>query len=486
MTGESQNLIVTYYLFINYWIMKVEVSGNGVETKKNSASANSNLLVVPISAGTTESQTPVENNNIGSLYSSSSTNSENGQNLAIPLHKTDLDYLAQLLKDKKQLCAFPNVFVHVERLIDEEINRVRTAIFQCEFSREPLHLPEPIGDVSIQQEKVFVPVHQYPDYNFVGRILGPRGMTAKQLEAETGCKIMVRGRGSMRDKTKEEMNRGKPNWEHLSEDLHVIIQCEDTLNRCAVKMARAREEVNKLMVPQPEGEDELKRKQLMELAIINGTFRNSMPLTTAMQGKSVSSSLLQLDQRYLLTPTVTLPSTAGLTGTPLILPPVSLFKAGSVSSNPMPLATAQPLVAAGSLAQQTQQALLQLSGMSNGGGIFTSATPAPYGLALPQTNATTALTAAGGSSNTSQLDLLTFGQIQPQHQQLDSNQLTALLQQQQLALLQQANGIAFGEYAINMTADTNGALLSGQRRFIGHSRDGSHPYGIQSTTGQPL
>ena len=39
-------------------------------------------------------------------------------------------------------------------------------------------------------------------YNFVGRILGPRGMTAKQLEQETGCKIMVRGRGSMRDKKK--------------------------------------------------------------------------------------------------------------------------------------------------------------------------------------------------------------------------------------------------------------------------------------------
>lgn len=39
-------------------------------------------------------------------------------------------------------------------------------------------------------------------YNFVGRILGPRGMTAKQLEQETGCKIMVRGKGSMRDRKK--------------------------------------------------------------------------------------------------------------------------------------------------------------------------------------------------------------------------------------------------------------------------------------------
>ena len=39
-------------------------------------------------------------------------------------------------------------------------------------------------------------------FNFVGRILGPRGLTAKQLENDTGCKIMVRGKGSMRDKQK--------------------------------------------------------------------------------------------------------------------------------------------------------------------------------------------------------------------------------------------------------------------------------------------
>lgn len=32
------------------------------------------------------------------------------------------DYLAQLLKDKKQLAAFPNIFLHVERLLDDGKN----------------------------------------------------------------------------------------------------------------------------------------------------------------------------------------------------------------------------------------------------------------------------------------------------------------------------------------------------------------------------
>ncbi|XP_031619620.1 protein held out wings [Contarinia nasturtii] len=186
------------------------------------------------------------------------------------------DYLAQLLKDRKQLAAFPTVFNHVERLLDEEIAKVRASLFQINgVKKEPLKLPEPDGTPVTLNEKVYVPVREHPDFNFVGRILGPRGMTAKQLEQETGCKIMVRGKGSMRDKKKEDANRGKPNWEHLSDELHVLITVEDTENRAHIKLERAVEEVKKLLVPQAEGEDELKKRQLMELAIINGTYRDS-------------------------------------------------------------------------------------------------------------------------------------------------------------------------------------------------------------------
>ena len=45
------------------------------------------------------------------------------------------------------------------------------------------------------------------------------------------------------------MNRGKPNWEHLSEDLHVLITVEDTQNRAAVRLKKAVDEVRKLLVP---------------------------------------------------------------------------------------------------------------------------------------------------------------------------------------------------------------------------------------------
>ncbi|XP_023248250.1 protein held out wings isoform X2 [Copidosoma floridanum] len=185
------------------------------------------------------------------------------------------DYLSQLLKDRKQLAAFPNVFMHIERLLDEEIAKVRASLFQISGAKkDPLVLPDPEGEAVTLTEKVYVPVKEHPDFNFVGRILGPRGMTAKQLEQETGCKIMVRGKGSMRDKKKEEQNRGKPNWDHLTDELHVLLTVEDTENRAQLKLARAVEEVKKLLVP-ADGEDELKKRQLMELAIINGTYRDS-------------------------------------------------------------------------------------------------------------------------------------------------------------------------------------------------------------------
>ena len=33
--------------------------------------------------------------------------------------------------------------------------------------------------------KIYVPVKEYPDYNFIGLILGPRGFTQRQMEQET-------------------------------------------------------------------------------------------------------------------------------------------------------------------------------------------------------------------------------------------------------------------------------------------------------------
>ncbi|XP_009076529.1 PREDICTED: protein quaking [Acanthisitta chloris] len=191
-------------------------------------------------------------------------------------------------------------------------------------------LPDAVGPIVQLQEKLYVPVKEYPDFNFVGRILGPRGLTAKQLEAETGCKIMVRGKGSMRDKKKvsfknrdshdpavleveEEQNRGKPNWEHLNEDLHVLITVEDAQNRAEIKLKRAVEEVKKLLIPAAEGEDSLKKMQLMELAILNGTYRDANIKSPAL---AFSLAATAQAPRIITGPAPVLPPAALRTPTP--------------------------------------------------------------------------------------------------------------------------------------------------------------------------
>lgn len=60
----------------------------------------------------------------------------------------------------------------------------------------------------------------------------------------------------------------------MNDKLHVLVTVEDTQNRAQLKLNRALEEVKQLLVPIVDGEDELKKRQLMELAIINGTYRD--------------------------------------------------------------------------------------------------------------------------------------------------------------------------------------------------------------------
>lgn len=209
-------------------------------------------------------------------------------------------YLKQLLQDKNHLQTLLSSqnartqsvkfdFNHLTRLLDEEIIKIRSILFKPDIKTTDINsttdaagkflqnLPKGNGKIISLTEKIWVPIKdsRFTDYNFVGRILGPRGLTAKQLEQETDCKIMVRGEGSIKDKKIENYKKGKQNWEHLSDPLHVLINVEDYENRAKLKMEKAKNEVEKLLMPKIDGEDGLKKKQLMELAIINGTYRDT-------------------------------------------------------------------------------------------------------------------------------------------------------------------------------------------------------------------
>lgn len=129
--------------------------------------------------------------------------------------------------------------------------------------------------------RVDIPVDQYPNYNFVGRLLGPRGNSLKRVEGSTECRVLIRGRGSIKDPAKEEMMRGKPGYEHLNEPLHILVEAELPVEIVDARLMQAREILEDLLKPmfihssmQDESQDFYKKQQLRELALINGTLRD--------------------------------------------------------------------------------------------------------------------------------------------------------------------------------------------------------------------
>ncbi|KAK2386505.1 KH domain-containing protein [Trifolium repens] len=122
-----------------------------------------------------------------------------------------------------------------------------------------------------------IPKDGYPNFNFVGRLLGPRGNSLKRVEATTGCRVYIRGKGSIKDLDKEEMLRGRPGYEHLNDALHILIEAELPANIVDVRLRQAQEIIEELLKPVDESQDIYKRQQLRELAMLNSNFREESP-----------------------------------------------------------------------------------------------------------------------------------------------------------------------------------------------------------------
>ncbi|CAI9097153.1 OLC1v1033507C1 [Oldenlandia corymbosa var. corymbosa] len=94
-----------------------------------------------------------------------------------------------------------------------------------------------------------IPVDTYPNFNFVGRLLGPRGNSLKRVEATTGCRVYIRGKGSIKDPDKEEKLRGRPGYEHLNEPLHILIEADLPASVVDIRLRQAQEIIEELLKP---------------------------------------------------------------------------------------------------------------------------------------------------------------------------------------------------------------------------------------------
>lgn len=119
-----------------------------------------------------------------------------------------------------------------------------------------------------KQRKIYVPTERFPEYNFIGLILGPRGATQKEMEKETGAKILIRGKGSVKDGKTARKDGGKTKTLD-DEPLHVLViaDTEEQIEQASARIAS-------LLVPVEEGKNEHKRQQLRMLALMNGTLRD--------------------------------------------------------------------------------------------------------------------------------------------------------------------------------------------------------------------
>ncbi|XP_013098023.1 KH domain-containing, RNA-binding, signal transduction-associated protein 2 [Stomoxys calcitrans] len=177
-----------------------------------------------------------------------------------PLNEKTAGYLDECLQEKKQLDS--NKYNVCKKLLDDEIERIlvsgripKPEIYANVYSEKPIRVAQ----------KVWFPIKEYPKFNFVGKIMGPKGNTLRQLQEETFCKMTVLGRNSMRDHAKEEELRksGNLKYAHLSRDLHIEISTVAPPSEAYHRLAYALAEVRKFMIP--DANDDIRIEQLREM-----------------------------------------------------------------------------------------------------------------------------------------------------------------------------------------------------------------------------
>ncbi|XP_038905002.1 KH domain-containing protein At3g08620-like isoform X1 [Benincasa hispida] len=236
----------------------------------------------------------------------------------------DSQYLSELLAEHQKLGPFMQILPICSRLLNQEILRVSGMMSNqgfSDFERLRHRSPSPMASTNLvsnisgtgfggwnglPQEprlsgnpgmtmdwqgapaspssftvkrilRLEIPVDTYPNFNFVGRLLGPRGNSLKRVEATTGCRVYIRGKGSIKDPEKEEKLRGRLGYEHLNEPLHVLIEADLPANIIDIRLRQAQEIIEELLKPVDEPNDYIKRQQLRELAMLNSNFREESP-----------------------------------------------------------------------------------------------------------------------------------------------------------------------------------------------------------------
>ena len=97
--------------------------------------------------------------------------------------------------------------------------------------------------------KIFLP--KFHGINYVGLIIGPKGIYQKKLEDRTGCKILIRGKGSHKD--------GHPMSQNDNDDQHVLL-----IGDSEERLRNAQKVVQHVLTADEETRNEIRTEQLKD------------------------------------------------------------------------------------------------------------------------------------------------------------------------------------------------------------------------------
>lgn len=106
-----------------------------------------------------------------------------------------------------------------KKLEDERHQLIDGALKKYPDFRPPVDYKRPTKTV----DKVYIPVKEFPEINFIGLLIGPRGNTLKKMESDSGAKISIRGRGSVKEGKSRSDSASSANQE---EDLHCLVSAD--------------------------------------------------------------------------------------------------------------------------------------------------------------------------------------------------------------------------------------------------------------------
>lgn len=135
-------------------------------------------------------------------------------------------------------------FKNARRLLTTEVSKLENNI-------DPEWLEVDINKPIKVTKKILIPSFRHPKFNFVGKVLGPKGQTLQNIAKQFKCHVYILGRGSTRDRSKEQelLQSGDPQFAHYGGPLHVKVETTAPPAVAYRRVAGVLEVLSQLLVP---------------------------------------------------------------------------------------------------------------------------------------------------------------------------------------------------------------------------------------------